>query len=41
MQRRECWLVSEPGELPLGKLLEIKSGHEQVHDTEAVLLETE
>lgn len=41
VQGRECWLVSEPGELPLRKLLENTSGREQVHEAEAVLLETE
>lgn len=36
VQERECWLVSEPGELSLCKLFENTSGCEQAHVVEAV-----
>lgn len=41
MWGRECWLVSEPGELSLRKLLENRCGCEQTHtEAEAAPLET-
>lgn len=41
MWGRECWLVSEPDELSLRKLLENRCGCEQTHtEAEAAPLET-